>query len=133
MPHRSLCTDAELTALVHAFYDRVRADAELGPIFDAHIADWDAHLARLVDFWSSVLLGTGRYSGMPMPRHIALPGLTQALFERWLSLFNASTRELDNVELGRHADAAAERIAASLWYGYQLSRASAKAPCLSDS
>jgi hemoglobin len=32
--------DALISALVDAFYVRVRADAMLGPIFAAHIADW---------------------------------------------------------------------------------------------
>jgi hemoglobin len=50
-----------IETLVHAFYARVRQDAVLGPIFDGAIGDgWDAHLAKLCDFWSSVLLGTAR-------------------------------------------------------------------------
>lgn len=52
-----------LHALVHRFYDKVRVDPLLGPIFDARIADWGPHLDRMVAFWSSVALMTGRYHG----------------------------------------------------------------------
>ena len=49
-----LCTEEEIRTLVHDFYDDVRQDALLGPIFNSRIHDWDAHLAKLVDFWSSI-------------------------------------------------------------------------------
>ncbi|MEQ4573888.1 MAG: group III truncated hemoglobin, partial [Gammaproteobacteria bacterium] len=52
------CSEDEVVRLVHAFYARVRRDPELGPIFERHVADWDAHLRHLVDFWSAMLRGT---------------------------------------------------------------------------
>jgi hemoglobin len=55
--------EAEIDRLVRAFYRRVRSDALLGPIFNNAIQDWDHHLGKLVDFWSSVMLGSGRYKG----------------------------------------------------------------------
>ena len=37
--------------LVHSFYTHVRADAELGPIFNGVIGThWDRHLAKMCDF-----------------------------------------------------------------------------------
>jgi hemoglobin len=116
-----LCTEAEISAMVHAFYARVRSDPVLGPIFNGHIQAWDPHLAKLVDFWSSILRGTGRFSGTPMPKHIALPGLSAELFERWLALFHETTAAQPNQAMGEHAYAMAQRIARSLWYGYQIS------------
>lgn len=113
-------TEGEIKGLVHAFYARVRQDPALGPIFEAHIDDWDGHLSKLADFWSSVLLKTGRYSGAPMPKHMALPNLNAGLFERWLGLFRDTTAALDNAALREQADAAAARIAQSLWFGYQM-------------
>ena len=56
-----------LSGLVRRFYGRVRADAVLGPIFADRISDWDPHLERMVAFWSSVALLTGRYRGAPVP------------------------------------------------------------------
>jgi hemoglobin len=122
MPPHDLCTEEEVFRLVHAFYGRVRQDALLGPIFNAHVKDWDAHLGRMVDFWSSALRGTARFRGTPMPKHIALPGLSADLFRHWLALFHATVDGLPNQALRERAKDLAGRIADSLWYGYQLSR-----------
>ena len=117
-----LCSEQEVTDLVHAFYARVRRDEVLGPIFNTHIDDWDQHLAKLVDFWSAILRRTARFSGTPMPRHAALPGLNAELFERWLGLFDTTLAEQPNRAMAEYAAQAARRIAQSLWMGYQVSR-----------
>jgi hemoglobin len=47
--------------LVDEFYAKVRADPELVPIFNCAIpGDWGLHLATIRDFWSSVMLTSGR-------------------------------------------------------------------------
>lgn len=122
MARIELCSEDDVTRLVHGFYAKVRDDATLGPFFDAHITDWDHHLAKMVDFWSSTLRGTARYRGTPMPKHAALPGLDPQMFERWLSLFRETTMALGNPAMRERADDLAARIAQSLWYGYQMSR-----------
>lgn len=116
-----VCTEDEIARMVHRFYEKVRADAQLGPIFDAQIApeQWPVHLRKMVDFWSSLLRGTARYSGTPMPRHAALPGLSATLFQRWLALFVDTTAELGNPDMEQQANELARRIARSLWLGYQ--------------
>ncbi|MES1979408.1 MAG: group III truncated hemoglobin [Pseudomonadota bacterium] len=121
-PGPGLCTEAEVYTLVHAFYANVRQDEVLGPIFNAHVNDWNLHLAKLVDFWSSILRRSGRFSGAPMPRHAALPGLSAALFQRWLRLFRENAAAQSNQAMSGLACATAERIAQSLWMGYQISR-----------
>ncbi|HEY0334770.1 MAG TPA: group III truncated hemoglobin [Stenotrophomonas sp.] len=113
------CTEAEVHQLVHAFYASVRVDPQLGPIFEAHVQDWAVHLARLVDFWSSLLRGTQRFHGAPMGVHLALPGLTEALFRRWLQLFGEATAAIGNPELQRLADARAAQVANGFWQRYQ--------------
>jgi hemoglobin len=123
-----LYTDDEIAALVHAFYAKVRQDDLIGPIFNEHIDDWDHHLARLVDFWSSILRGTGRYSGTPMQKHVALPELNPAFFQRWLSLFDQTLAEQPNKVLAERAASAAQRIAQSLWYAWQMDRNPASIP-----
>lgn len=128
MPSPDLCTEEEVTRLVHAFYAVVRDDPQLGPIFAAHVGDWDHHLAKMVDFWSSALRGTARYRGTPMPRHVALPDLTGELFSRWLGRFRETTATLPNAALRERADDLAQRIAQSLWYGYQLHAGQASRP-----
>ncbi len=64
--------DAFISDLVETFYARVRAHPRLGPIFNGEIDDWPAHLAKLKDFWASVALNAGRYSGKPVPAHMKL-------------------------------------------------------------
>jgi hemoglobin len=120
MTAQELCSEEEIVTLVYGFYDRVRADALLAPIFNAHVDDWDTHLAKMVRFWSSMLLGAGTYRGSPMPAHIALPGLRADLFQQWLGLFHQTAQELPNRRLAERAEQYAHRIARSLWYGYQL-------------
>ena len=100
MTTTDLCTEEELKVLVHAFYARVRQDAVLAPIFNARIDDWDHHLDKLVDFWSSVLRRTGRYTGNPMQKHAALPELSAELFERWLALFGERGDEGGHFHVG---------------------------------
>ncbi|RME99027.1 MAG: group III truncated hemoglobin [Alphaproteobacteria bacterium] len=104
-------TEAILRELVHRFYTKVRADDVLSPIFAARIADWDFHLARMVEFWSSVALMTGRYHGAPVPAHAGLP-VTWDHFERWLKLFRETAREVCPPSGAAHV--IAERIARSL-------------------
>lgn len=105
--------DAVLTRLVHAFYDRVRRDPTLGPIFAERISDWEPHLARMVAFWSSVALMTGRYHGSPMRAHLPLP-VERAHFDRWLELFAQAARETCPPRGAAHVMERAERIAASI-------------------
>lgn len=121
MARPDLCTKQEIHTLVHSFYDRIRADTVLGPIFNAHISDWPHHLGIMERFWSSILLGSGEYSGTPMPKHVALPDLDASLFHRWLDLFHHTTSELPNRDMANQADELAGRIARSLWFGYQMS------------
>lgn len=122
MPSADLCTEEEIIQLINSFYESIRNDEVLGPIFNQHVKDWDAHLSTMVDFWSSTLRGTSRFRGAPMPKHTALPGLSSDLFERWLMLFRQTTDALPNAALGERARDLAKRIAQSLWYGYQMSQ-----------
>ncbi|GGC02437.1 preprotein translocase subunit TatC [Oxalicibacterium flavum] len=122
MPDPALCTDDEVRTLVHAFYAKVRKDDLLGPIFNSRVHDWDEHLATLTTFWSSILRGSGAYSGTPMQKHAALPHLDEDLFRRWLALFLETTGEQPNQAMGQRAYTMAQRIAQSLWYGWQMNR-----------
>lgn len=105
--------ERKLSDLVHRFYDRVRRDAVLGPIFAERIDNWGPHLERMVAFWSSVALMTGRYHGAPMPAHVSLP-VEWRHFERWLALFRETAIETCPPEGAAHVIDRAERIARSL-------------------
>jgi len=89
-------TEAMIEAVVHGFYDRIRQDPALGPIFNRTIAPeaWPAHLRKMCDFWSSVMLMSGRFHGAPMLAHTRIEGLDERHFARWLGLFDETTAEL---------------------------------------
>lgn len=91
----AIATEEEISHLVDRFYSRVRQDEILGPIFAQAVGnDWDAHLAKMSDFWSSVVLASKRYKGNPMMAHLLLPRLTRSHFERWLSEWRNTAREV---------------------------------------
>jgi hemoglobin len=113
---RTGITEAMIEYLVRAFYEKVRADEMLAPVFDARIRDWELHLQQMFAFWSSVALMAGRYHGTPMAKHTPLP-VDAAHFDRWLSLFETTARELCPPEAAAHFVERARRIAASLELG----------------
>ncbi len=108
--------------LVHGFYDRIRADEVLGPIFSAEIEDWDPHLAKMCDFWSSMLLMTKRYDGRPVPAHLRIPNLDRPHFERWLTLFRSAATALCPPEAAALFIYRAERVAQSLQLSIDFQR-----------
>jgi hemoglobin len=85
-------TDVEL--LVNSFYTKVRNDALLDAIFAPVIKNnWDVHLKKMVDFWSTLLLYTRKYNGDPLPKHMPF-NISKQHFDRWLQLFNETVDEL---------------------------------------
>ncbi|MBB5518458.1 group III truncated hemoglobin [Amphiplicatus metriothermophilus] len=114
--HETGIDEAMIGRLVRRFYDKVRADPLLGPVFDARIDDWDGHLQRMCAFWSSVALMTGRYHGRPMEKHMLLP-VDAAHFDRWLTLFRATAAEVCPPAAAAHFIVRAQRIAESLELG----------------
>ena len=113
---RTGITEAMIERLVRSFYERVRADEMLAPIFDARIRDWEPHLQQMCAFWSSVALMSGRYHGTPMPKHMPLP-VDAGHFDRWLALFEATAAEICPGEAAAHFIERARRIASSLELG----------------
>ena len=116
-------TEDMIHTVVRAFYARARLDPQLGPIFDAAIGDgWEAHFTKLCDFWSSVLLMTGRFKGAPMPAHARLPGIDTAHFERWLALWRETVGAVCPPDAADLFVVKAELIAQSLQLGIAVSR-----------
>ncbi|MBW8891615.1 MAG: group III truncated hemoglobin [Burkholderiales bacterium] len=114
-PSQAAEIEAALPALLERFYARVRTDAELGPVFNDAVEDWDGHLAALADFWSSVMLATGRYKGDPMRAHMRHGDrIRPELFGRWLALWTQTTDEMMSREVAAALQAKAARIAQSL-------------------
>src|SRR3954452_8862722 len=76
--------------------ESLRQGPQLGPVFARALGDegWDSHLATLRDFWSSVMLTSGRYKGAPLAVHMRLDGLTPSLFAGWPTLLGKTGDEL---------------------------------------
>lgn len=108
--------DEQIETLVHRFYERIRDEPLLGPVFAARIADdaWPTHLDKMVRFWSTILRGTNRYTGNPMLVHQDLPGITAEHFTRWLSLFREVAEQCLSQELADSILQRAERMGARL-------------------
>jgi hemoglobin len=120
-------TEDNIARLVRVFYARAREDELLGPIFSVAVADWDHHLAQITDFWSSMMLRTGRYSGRPMRPHLVLP-LKAEHFDRWLQLFEPTAREIFDTDVADAIMVRARRIADSFEMGVASVRGEVAAP-----
>lgn len=105
--------EAMIDRLVRAFYGKVRLDPVLGPIFEQRVGDWEHHFVTLGAFWSSVVLGTGAYSGTPMQKHAGLP-IDGGHFDCWLRLFGETAIEVFPADAARLFMERAMRIAESL-------------------
>lgn len=116
-------TEAMIHDVVHAFYAQIRTDPELEPIFNRVIGqDWDNHLAKMCDFWSSVLLMTGRFKGTPMTAHARIADLQPSHFVRWLLLFRQTAEAHCPPQAASLFIAKSEMIAQSLQLGIAASR-----------
>lgn len=106
-----------LAILIEAFYTRIRSDPELGPIFEGAVTDWPDHLKTLTSFWSSVMLGTGRYKGQPVPVHMRhRDQITPELFDRWLTLWRETTSTFMTSDVAAVLQNKAAHIAKSLQF-----------------
>lgn len=111
-------SDDEIETMVSVFYARVRKDAVLAPLFAVIGPEgWQPHLAKMCDFWSSILQASGRYKGAPMAAHIPMGHLQADHFERWLALFQETIGDLFEPQMASAIMAKAENIAKSLHYG----------------
>jgi len=113
--------EASVARLVRTFYGRAREDDLIGPIFNSAVKDWDHHIGKITDFWSSMMLKTGRYDGRPMRPHLVLP-LTSAHFDRWLALFEQTAREIFSADVAEAFVIRARRIADSFEMGIATMR-----------
>lgn len=98
---------ADITVLIHTFYDKIRADEEIGFYFNNLIKDWDSHLEKLTDFWEMNLFGGKTYKGNPLEVHVKVDQhfegkISSNEFGIWLNLWFATLEELfegENVEI----------------------------------
>jgi hemoglobin len=111
--------ESAIATLVDRFYEKVRVDAQLGPVFNAAVDDWDQHKRLLTSFWASVALRAGSYRGNPMAAHRPHP-IRAEHFDRWLELWcETCAEELDEARAARMLEFA-QRIGHSLKLGLGL-------------
>ncbi|HJP61834.1 MAG TPA: group III truncated hemoglobin, partial [Mucilaginibacter sp.] len=79
----------DIKLFVDEFYNKVREDDLIGPVFSATITDWQPHLDKMYAFWNAALFGVAGFKGNPFARHAPLP-IAQQHFDRWLELFAAT-------------------------------------------
>lgn len=102
-----------IAKLLHQFYADVRQHQVLGPIFNAHIQDWTAHLLKIGEFWARQTGGPSRYTGGFAGAHIPL-GIEKAHLQHWLGLWEFNCRRsLPEQEAGEMI-ALAQRIGGQL-------------------
>lgn len=93
----------DIQLLVDTFYDKVRIDPLIGPIFTGIIMDkWPIHLEKMYRFWQTILLSEHTYFGTPFPPHAQLP-IDQKHFDVWLGLWH---KTIDEFFMGEKAEEA---------------------------
>jgi hemoglobin len=101
----------DIRPLVDTFYEKVKKDRLIGPIFIGAIRDqWPAHLERMYRFWQTVLLEEHTYYGSPFAPHARMP-LEKKHFETWLGLWRGTVDELFEGPKATEAKWRAEKMA----------------------
>lgn len=120
----------DVKLLVNTFYERVRVDALLSPIFSERIdGHWPQHLEKMYKFWQTVLLKEHTYFGSPFIPHALLP-LNHTHFQAWIALF---TETVDSLFTGSKAEEAkwrGEKMAEMFEYKNAYYRANLSSPIL---
>ena len=119
MIHSAGIDEASIALLVDRFYDKVRIDPLLGPVFNPVVHDWAEHKRLLTSFWASVILRAASYRGNPMSAHRPHP-IRATHFERWLALWDETSHEILDAESAARMMEHAERIGRGLQLGLGL-------------
>ena len=108
----------DINKLVCCFYDDIRIDKLLGPIFNHIIKsnEWPVHLNKLTDFWETNLFGIPKFKGNPTQKHIQTDAafdhkINQVHFDQWLLIWGATIDRLFEGDLATRAKMAAHNIA----------------------
>ncbi|QNP48332.1 group III truncated hemoglobin [Diaphorobacter aerolatus] len=84
----------DLRRLVESFYDDVYKHPLLGPVFQMELGQRrETHLSRMVDFWSTVMLGNRSFRGNLVQRHMQLKNVSPAHFDAWIQLWALHTTD----------------------------------------
>ena len=108
----------DIEVLVYSFYDKIRKDELLAPIFNVRIPEeqWPEHLEKLTDFWETNLFGVAKFKGSPTQKHIEVDlqmqhSIEQLHFGRWLQLWFETIDENFEGALAERAKLASRKMA----------------------
>lgn len=111
-------TEGSISLMVERFYAGVQKHPTLGPVFNPRLEGrWDKHLAQMKDFWSSVLLRSGRYQGFPLGAHFGVPGIEREHFGDWLALFEETLMTVYEPQVAKIIHGVSEQFAQRFTYG----------------
>lgn len=114
-------TEESIKILIDNFYQKVRQNPELKPLFENKIGTsyeaWKPHLQTMYDFWSSIMLSSGKYKGNPLKKHKDLEPFDENNFAIWLKLFKETAQEIFEDDIAQKFVEKSEMIAKSLRYG----------------
>ncbi len=117
LPPKVDITRDEIARVVHAFYAMVREHPGLGPVFAAHVTDWDKHEDKIIRFWANAILYERSYDGNPLTVHRDAGNVRPGMFDPWLGLFDMVLKLELRPEQATAWSALAHRIGRSLRAG----------------
>lgn len=115
---------ADVFLLVSTFYEKIRVENTLGPIFNSRIKDWDAHLELLTTFWETSLFFTRKldkkYKGNPLEAHVEVDkananSINEQHFGIWLNLWTQTINELFKGDIAELAKRRARKMGTFLY------------------
>ncbi len=115
-------TRADVSLLVRSFYEKIRQDEMLGPIFNSQIHDWEPHLEKLTDFWEGNLLFfvKTKFKGDPKKAHQRVDEATEYSlnmihFGKWVNLWIETIDEHFEGDSAQRAKMIARKMATFLF------------------
>ncbi len=106
---RDIVSQEDIQILVNTFYGKVLKDDLLSPFFQR--LNFEAHLPKMVHFWSFVLLDEAGYTTDVTQKHMHMP-LKKEHFDQWIFLFNET---VDELFAGEKAELAKQRAFLIRW------------------
>lgn len=108
-----------LRDVIYAFYENVRQDAVLAPIFLQALGDkWDHHIEKVLLFWLTATgLGSGYQARNFLPAHVRHRSIGAAELSHWLALFEETLNQRCSPEVSEVLLDIARRMAENIQIG----------------
>ena len=120
MKKNDIKTREDVFLLVSTFYEKVRANEQIGYFFNNAIKNWDEHLDKLTIFWEKNLFLRGKYLGDPLVAHAKVDKendntITEMHFGVWLNLWFQTIDELFEGDYAENAKRRARKMSTFLY------------------